>query len=233
MHALSKLVLAAAGSLLTLSPSTAAHANKVIDPFTTELNGKALGSVTVAGPYLWAGDAGTATASSMSTGNQPMSVAGVSNVRLATVRELTLTGLVEAYVGGGSLSYMTNAGEPSGSLTLEYGPPSTTTTDLNLNLSGDGATAFALTIDGNMSDFYPAKPVSLTISVRSNSLTKSCSWSISSDGTKKFPFSCFTNQGISMTNVDYIKYHFNTASQTGVDYILSGGLQTTGSPAPY
>jgi hypothetical protein len=230
MHA-TKLVLTA-GSLLTLSLSTAAYANKTIDPFTTAFNGKQEYSLTTAGPWLWAGDAGTVSASQMNTGNQSMSVAGVSNVRNSTVQELTLTGLVESYVGGGFLSYLTNPGEPSGSLTLEYGPRSTSTTDLNLNLSGDGATAFALTIDGNMSDSYPAKPVSLTITVRNNSVTKSCSWSISSDGTKQFPFSCFSNQGIQMTNVDYIKFQFDTSTQTGIDYHLSGGLRTVGSPPP-
>jgi hypothetical protein len=227
MHASAKLVLAAASGLLTFSASTAAHADQVIDPFTTEFAGKNYFSFSP-GPYLWAGHLGTTSASQTTTGNQSISVAGGSRTRVATVAETTLTGTVAAFVLDGDLDYFTSSG-PSGILTLEYGPRSASPEDLNLDLSGDGATAFGLTVTGDM--YSGPRPVYLTITARSGTIQKSFLWKIIYDGDYQFAFTNLTIQGINMHDVDYLKFQFDASAVSNVDYTLLGGLRTVGSPS--
>jgi hypothetical protein len=214
------LSLAAAG-LFTVVAAGDARADRVIDSFTNPFPNTLLPGSSTPSPLLWAGRFGTATQLEQTASQSNLDgVAG--GQRFARLREATATAFVNASVAAHQLSVAASSGR-SGTLTLEYGAIN----PMNLNLVADGGLAFELDINGDMNDGATARPITLTITARTGSAAAvSRSYTLLADGVYQLPFSAFT--GVTFSDVDYLKFHFDASAYDAVDYTLLGGLRTTG-----
>jgi len=129
-----------------------------------------------------------------------------------------VSNFITTVIGSHELSYA--AGYPtSGRLTLQYGAGG----NLNANLSR--ARAFELELNGDLNDGNPARPVPLTITVRSNSVTASYTTTLLQDGRYSVEFSRFPN--VNFADVDFVEFRFDGSQVQAIDFALLGGLRAS------
>jgi len=132
-----------------------------------------------------------------------------------------------------SQSYFISAGMSSlnGTPTLDYATPSSTSGTLelvygaqsNLNANLSSAKAFELEIQGDMNNSLPHRPVPLTVTVVSGSVTRSATTTLLNDGMVYIPFTSFPQ--VNFADVDRVTFDFNGSQVNAVDYMLIGGLR--------
>lgn len=190
-------------------------ADIVLDDFITELPQSFLPGYGMV-PFMWVGTFGqTQKYSDQKTQSNLLDT--LRGQRKVLMAASDVTNFITTSIGGNELSYAT--GYPtSGQLVLQYGAGG----DLNADLSQ--ASAFELEINGDL-DSSPARPVPLTITVRSNSVTRSQTITLINDGTYRVAFSQFP--GVSFSDVDFIEFSFNATTVQAIDLTLLGGVRAS------
>lgn len=216
-----RTTLFAFSCLCTLgSMSQIARAERFIDNFSAPLPLHALPGTSSPAPLLWAG-----TSSGSSQWTQSASQTSLSGViggaRDTTVEASTLSNRVtlSSTQSGGqyALGYDTGTGT-SGQMLLDYGAQS----NLNANLSS--AVAFEMELAGDL-DTSPPRPVPLTVTVVSGSVTAAKTVTLQNDGMVYIPFNQFP--GVNFADVDRVKFSFEASNVQAVDYSLVGGLRAS------
>jgi hypothetical protein len=201
-----------------LQPSGSAVADIMLDTFAAPLPMRSwpgFGNY----PVLWAG-AMNGTLKPVDTSSQAGLFGVIGGQRNAELSTSSQTNFISANMGSQNgtplLSYATPS-STSGILKLVYGAQSL----LNANLSR--AKAFELEISGDMNNSVPYRPVPLTVTVLSGTVTRSATVTLLDDGMVYIPFTSFPM--VNWSDVDRVTFSFNGSQVNAVDYTLIGGLR--------
>lgn len=166
---------------------------------------------------MWVGTFnGTQKLSAQATQSNLVGTLGGQRKTLMEVSDVS--NFITTGIANHELSYA--AGYPtSGRLTLQYGAGG----NLNANLSR--ARAFELELNGDLNDGNPARPVPLTITVRSNSVTASHTTTLLQDGRYYVEFSRFPS--VNFADVDFVEFRFDASQVQAIDFSLLGGLRAS------
>jgi hypothetical protein len=190
-------------------------ADIVIDDFIAKLPPTSLPGYGMIDSMMWVGTFnGTQKFSAQAAQSNLVGTLGGQRRTLMQVSDVS--NFITTVIGNHELSYA--AGYPtSGRLTLQYGAGG----NLNANLSR--ARAFELELNGDLNDGNPARPVPLTITVRSNSVTASHTTTLLQDGRYYVEFSRFPS--VNFADVDFVEFRFDASQVQAIDFSLLGGLR--------
>jgi hypothetical protein len=167
--------------------------------------------------FMWAGTYNTTQ--KYSAQETQSNLAGTLGGQRKTIMAVSdVNNFLTTSIASHELSYAT--GYPtSGQLTLQYGAGG------NLNANMSQARAFELELNGDMNDSNPVRPVLLTTTVRSNSVTASYTTTVIQDGRYYVEFSRFP--GVNFADVDFVEFHFDASQVQAIDFRLQGGLRAS------